>query len=81
MLNIKVLYNVASSIVTSVATAGIMFPDSNGHQGENKQTNKTYDEPGFRTVYNCTWRIDRRVLHKHLPDCPGQVKFRFGQAF
>ena len=22
-----------------------------------------------------------RVLHKHWPDCLGQVKFRFGQAF
>ena len=22
-----------------------------------------------------------RVLHKHLPNCPGQVKVRFGQAF
>ena len=22
-----------------------------------------------------------RVLHKHLPDCLGQVKVRFGQAF
>ena len=22
-----------------------------------------------------------RALHKHLPDCPGQVKVSFGQAF
>ena len=38
--------------------------------------------------FQCSWPmehddplIEYRVLHKHLPDCPRQVKVRFGQAF